>query len=186
MAKNTTYLTVYSKEQIRDKVIAHKFNPIKAELAKREDAIATAIYDRLYSSADKGFMKSGPTDAFRLNNSVCMKWATRYHRFTLLTDLQFFGQRTEVITVEAVDPLAELADSWFRDKNAYDSARQDARKQVFAALESYRSFEKLLSDWPEISKFVLEVMPTAARSVPVVTHANLNKILDLPPEKIAA
>ena len=190
-------LTTFMRENILKDALAYRFNDDIAALAAERAAFAQALYEDIYSEADRKKMASLPKGWLPEVNQVGADFSTS-------------GQRNEVIpfnghmhgplyvssepvkrrvierdrysiskSYEGSHPLAIRYGELYAKEAGLTEAYRAAKNQAHAALAEGSTTGKLKQLWPEIAPFVARFEKEDAR-LPVVPLANLNEMFRLP------
>lgn len=184
MASTTLY--VYQKASIVKKIIKHRFGAREEALKNTENELALIAYEQIYGKYT-AFMDKLPQDAFKSNSYIYTKFdpdprLIRYEELRLSESKRFFFHGNSTALFDGNGEYAQKVYDLVAEKKKYNAERSAAIIKLESAINSYRYFEPLLKNWPEIEVFVKEVMPMK-QNLPAVNYTELNALLELPPEQ---
>lgn len=194
-AKNA--LLASDRASILKAILAHKFDPLFAAASAAEGKLAVEARKIAYG----GYVRkidAAPEGAFCEARSV--EVTSQGRRFSLgfggqegsrVTKRVFYQHRgyEPIISVLAGDEFGDRVAAHAEALEAIRKERRDLEKTVTGTLARYRTFEALLSAWPDAAKFVTERLVARGAyvaSVPAVAFEDLSAKLDLPPEMAVA
>jgi hypothetical protein len=198
-------LTNEIRDEIKAAVLRHRFGKELAGLVKDRAKFARAVYDNVFSTADRKRMNDLPDGWLPSTGSVAFKAATTYVDLNLSG--RFSGELNSslpptkgddrvwlsiptnrkngcLVTYEADHLLAirwaEL-EAAFRD---IEARHREAKSQLSAALAKASTMARLIELWPEMAPFC-KPYEAVAPSLPSIPTSRLNALLDLPVSEAA-
>lgn len=173
--------------RIKDAVIKHRFADDRDALVERERVFADAVYRDVYKAHLKK-MEALPEGWLQSQGHFHVAFGGQYERIK-------FGDVRRVLARD-VHNAAKVYDATHKltvefraikdaDKSLRDSVRE-AESKVESAINSFNTTKQLIEGWPEVEKFVRQIVGQPKVNLPTVETKALNKLLDLPPEDIAA
>lgn len=208
-----TKLTISIRESIRRAVLKHRFGAEVDTLTDRYAALASDVYDDLYSKEDRERIASLPKDWLPTVDQASVQFGGLSNGYTQLSfngsgfrfEYHSIGSRLNAEqTRECKKPVANkhrygcwkvyAADHRLTrryeklqaERDALHEAIGEAKQQISAALGSLSSVEALIKAWPEIEPFAKTFAVPAPARLPAIPAAALNKTLKLPAPEAAA
>lgn len=193
------------RDNIVKRLMIHKFRARAEELVKVHHQLAEAVYEDLFSKAHRDLMVSlpggwltrssyirvqirGDVEMLHFNgNQVLPSWDLNQltvRQYTTSDHLMpHFADNGIAHSYEATHPLAEAHLDWENAVAAVTEEHKVARAQVYAALNTHSTVNKLLKEWPEVAPFVNQKANAPTHPVPAIPVVQLNSLLDLPVEE---
>jgi len=182
-------LRAYDKKQIRCKILDHKFGKEKLELKAEERSLGKQVWKAQYAKHIQ-FMETAPEGALPSGTSISVRVGPSNQNYFNLTVADYgknddYLRRFEVIgtyVAEEDSVLGQAILAFAARKKSHENECRVMDRKLEATLSNYRSAKKLMAEWPEITKFVKEVLGEPKPSTALVSFDTLNAALDLPPE----
>lgn len=189
-------LTKDMKTEIVDALLAHKFKPLVAELAKEVATFAVAAHaahfgDRLarMNALPKGWLHE--TDVMNsaryednyysiyYNGQIVLRYSSAATHF-VFTKYKVEGGKKylrHLSSETSVKPknAGPLLDKVITLQKEYD----EMRSQLNSTLYPFNNADKLIEHWPEVKPFVPDYVPPV-KNLPAVQSGELNAKLGLP------
>lgn len=189
------------KDQIRDKIVGKKYTPLFTVIAKKWDALASEVYNDVYSKKDRDLMASLPDGWLPEASYVRVSMAgmdVQFHFSNLPENQQRGGYRRQPRDPEkrrtpnkfdgyrAKNYDAQHKLSVKREKLAAETSKLKeewgkTHSEVWAFVDQFQTAKRLIESWPEIKSIVEEVVGTEnkpSRAVALRTE-ELNERLGL-------
>jgi len=179
-----TTMTKADRREIAILVAKHRFGLEKEKHFKAENAVALKVYEHIH----KGFldkMKEFPREAFNAAITLHLTVGGQHRSLRLSDALPVFASRNRV-AFASNDPLGmEIVEAYANSKGVEDKL-YNSINELIGALGNWKTFEKLIKDWPEVKPFADGVLGTklgrTISTLPAVMVSTLNKEFNLPPE----
>jgi hypothetical protein len=190
MAK--TRLLTSDREAIERAVIKHKFEPLEQAAAVTEGALAVEAYQRGYG-VHVPYLAKAPKGAFLEANNFRLNVGGRVFRLQFSPErsisYRFFykhkGDWTDLLELDVTDELGQRIIAHAENKDQLVKDKTALTKVVSSTLAQFRTFDDLLTGWPEAESFIKarwQTRPDYKANVPAVVIKDLSAQLDLPPE----
>jgi hypothetical protein len=174
---SSTRLTQATRDFIVNAVSAKRFNPQVKLLEARKTKLADAIYAAVYKDwAAK--MWEAPLEWFHRDQCLRCHFNGKYDNLHMSKERPFPNNRRST-DFGYNSPHTVEWNQIQADEEAMEHARQSAKQMARAVLNSCRTVEQLLKQWPEVKPFLpkdLSAPMTTALTVPMST---LNAMLGL-------
>lgn len=172
---------------LRERLIRHRFEEPEGELEAREQRLADRLYNALYTNSERHRMMKLPNGWLkeRLDIEVSMPgrgWVVLKFREPLRFQDQT-GRCVLSLNTEDHSELIQDLHEYLEAKDMLSRTRQQARRDISAVLKSVHTDKRLLEVWPEVKPFLQEIVPLQPKSnLPAVPIQNLNTMLKLKKE----
>lgn len=200
-----TTLNKVSRAKIVTALLEHKFAAPIVALTQQRAALAQAVYEDIYSTAQRQMMTALPSGWLPTESCVTVKFAASHARIHF--DGSFNSTPSYSETLRRLTPrtdgtharLFAYQDSRGGLNKVYDAnhslavryaeidgdarklAEQIAQAEAVAtqAVNRFNSVARLVDSWPEIAPFVPQSAGTVP-NLPAMVAADLNAVFDLP------
>lgn len=181
-------LTQEIKGNIVNKAIADKYEPIVADMLKREHKLAQQCYNSVYTKSVRDAVAVVPEGWFRLDS--CLRFNAGGYDVRLeagekyRTPHQTSCYRLGNIDGELADKVKKLVEE---KKSTNDEANRD-RTKLAGFLAQFNTFKQLHTSWPEGKKFYekYDIENPVKAGVPAVITEEINSMLGIKPKKAKA
>lgn len=197
----STRLTTAIREKIVADLLRHRFEKAVAEHRDDMAALANAVYDDLYSEADRVLLDSMPEDWMPETGSLGVTFAGSYTHvhfggylkgeMAAISSFEAVYRRVAskhnsgcVKTYEARHKLAIRAEKLSAQREGLKEKISEAKRAAISALASVTTVKRLIEGWPEIAPFAAKYEGEKP-ALPALPTNILNDILDLPVSQAA-
>lgn len=183
-------LTNDIRNQIRNKILNHRFKAEEEALTKKKRELGLRIYNMIFPKALRDQLDKVPKGYLTHTTSllVSMHAGDNYTGWSHISvplpqslpipvEMQY-GNKIKGFEDR---PLILELDNLYRDGQKQTKAKKDAETEIDALLASYTTRKKLLEGWPEAAPFVPDE-PVMNKAL-VLASAALNDKLKLPVKK---
>lgn len=207
----TTRLTNHIREALLKKLLERAFKSRCDEFLKRAAAFAVRVHADVFGS-DLTKMDALPNGWLPTDDDIMVRFGGDNTRVSFRGSLGAGGipdafrkcgstggdnvylrftsskKGTTAKVYNARDALAAEYEALINDRKDLSDEIERAARTAKAAMDSCSSIQKLISVWPEVEEFASEFLVDGERKalLPDVPRAQLNAILNLPPEEQAA
>jgi len=194
-------LTKTIRETIYTRVIKYKFQEQVTELLKKHQKLAEMIYQDMFTKDEHKLLKSLPQNWLAPRQSIsynlagqsryiCFNGIIGHYReyynqidFEKPEQIEFnFPCQYETPVIESGTEIYNLVNKLDNEADSLNEEIKKAKQNLWAALESVTTLNKLITEWEEIRPFCKDFMVTKA-NLPAVKVSELNKMLNLPKEE---
>jgi hypothetical protein len=195
-------LTNYTREQITNAVLTHRFSEATETLIADRAAFAEEIYSDVYRKSDRERMASLPNGWLPEEDQINVQFGDqrgyesldyRGHLYGSLNKTRKAGAKGDPTFRRVLNKhyrrCAKVYGDDHRLTKKYHELQasqkelfrqyEEAKRQVEAAVASASTINKLVEVWPEVEPFA-RAFDTAPLKVPAIPTDKLNKLLDLP------
>lgn len=199
-------ITKFQREQITRDVLKHRFGEAAQALVNDRAAFALAIYNDVYSVADRRKIKSLPGGWLCSENGITAQFGASSRdyedvpfngavygsiakmlpeRLEAVNKLMAYSHRNGCAKVyEADHAFCETYQSLKSRKADLEREVDAAERQTESAIASVTTFGRLVEIWPEIAPFA-ERYDNEPAPLPALPTAKLNTLLRLPVSEAA-
>ena len=183
-------LTNDIRNQIRNKILNHRFKAEEEALAKKKCELGLRIYNMIYPKALRDTLSQVPEGylVHATSLKVGMHKADNYKGWNNISaplphslPIPVAIQYGSAIKGFESRPLVLELDTLYREEQKQTKAKVEAQNEIDAFLCSYTTRKKLLEGWPEAAFFVPDE-PVKNKAL-VVAPATLNDKLKPPVKK---
>lgn len=178
-------LTQGHRHKILERILNHAFGERKKKIQEKEYKLADQAYKKLYSEELRKKMEALPEGFLSTTQSIQINLGGQWHYLAFRNEerrraAQDYNLRR--LDIPVGDALGAEIYDWLRDEKQLKEEQEAALNNARAVLKSATTLKSLLDKWPEIEEFTKDIRPkVTALAVPM--H-KLNRVLDLPPEKV--
>lgn len=180
----TVKLTNGIRESVLHQLLKHRFEKEEQELKAAQEQLALDAYDMLLPEALRKQLEALPEGFVPTNTEVRVKFGdTRYY-----SHLNFpkgvskrvrSADNSKTFLLEPDHPIYIRHFELEARESALKEAKDLARSQANAALNSVTTVAKLVSVWPEVAPFVQKYIDAPKPTLPALPIPSLNQMLNL-------
>lgn len=211
MVMASTRLTTPIRDALLEKLLERAFKTRCEDFLKRAATFAVKVHADVFGD-DLAKMKALPKGWLPTDDDIMVRFGGDQTRLSFRGSLGSCGipdifrqcgalggdnvylvftsatQNSTAKVYNARDALATEYEAFINERKDLVEEIGRAARTVRAALNSVRTIQKLIDIWPEVEEFAKEFLVDGERKalLPDVPRAQLNAILNLPPEEQAA
>lgn len=170
------------------RIIAHGYDAQIQEFAKREHALALAVYNATFPAKLQKQMEDLPNNTVPNTSSLRVYVDGEHLRMDLGKERRVpwgyeRGYSDNRISLHSGIPLGAEVKKFIRDHHEFNEARDKTWKSAKAVLESTTTLRKLLEIWPEVEAFTHDIGKAKSITALAVPIETLNRVMGLPPDQ---
>lgn len=169
-------LTNAQRDQITEKAINARFEPIRAQNEQEEFRLAKLVYAQHVRSSDLAMVKALPAVWHHTITNMAVNAAGQRHWLSFPEPVIAPPNISWVIEE---GPLAEAIFKWALSVEETKAKRREATRAVKGMLNQISTFAILQKEWPEGQEFYRDILQSDKRHVPAVTTRTVNQVLGL-------
>lgn len=184
------------RDNIVDRIIAHKFEQAGKDLNQRKSDLGVDLYYMRYTDAEQKKMNALPEGWLADGNHIKVRIPGRYHqcyyfhnadRIDISLRMPYDNSWEPEVGHAALDLIEQYED----DKQDHDEKLRSARCDATALLGSVTTVKRAIEIWPAAETFILDAVGVVGQHqksnapLPVVMVESLNEKLGLPPQEAA-
>ena len=180
----TVKLTTGIRDSVLHQLLEHRFEKEEQGLGAAQEQLALDAYDLLFPDALRKQLEALPEGFVPTNVQVRVKLGdSRYYRH--LNFPRGIRKRVraaddnKVFLLEPDHPIYVRLFELEARESALEEAKDLARHQANAALNSVTTVAKLVSVWPEVAPFVQKYIDAPKPTLPALPIPSLNQMLNL-------
>lgn len=184
-------LTKAIKEEILEKLLQPTYEKNQARrklLFGREQAVADAIYDTLYTTSEREAMEAMGERFFQKTDRIAFSFLQDgSYVVLLLSEKRYFAQAdtSRAVLVGNEEKVAQLRKEYMeilKERGDLSNEAKNLRRDTWAVLQPITTVKKLYDRWPGIADIISEVVADNAPNsamLPSVVPVELSKRLGL-------
>ena len=190
----STRLTKDLRWKIHNALMKRAYVERKLELDAMEHELALAVYNDLYSQAERELLSSAPKKFFAKQTSLSASFNGAYQEVKLADELPFANKDVGVgwrsVCVAKYDGDHELTAkyaAWDKPRKQYDEDWHKLNREAEEILDSCSTVKKLCEIWPEVCPLLQElgISVEAEKCMLPAIRQDMNQLFKLPPEAFA-
>jgi len=194
-------LTNYMRERIAEALVQHRFNEPALAIIARRAALASKVYNDLYSPADQKKMAALPNGWLPEDDDISVQFGSGSNYTNIDFSGAVYGAIARVLkepldrttrrvasshvsgcarSYEPTHPFVAEYEALKADTAALVTEIETAERQAKSAIASASTVKRLIEMWPDIEPFAKDYQDETKPSLPALPTDQLNALFKLP------